>query len=94
MSKLTEHWGGAGAGLDWVLIEQELTSPFKPIEVFAQAVKHKGNKVSNPIQEHSKMVCQEVHKKCKISQYTQKYAPIWHNPKIKIERQTICGLSG
>lgn len=45
--------------------------------------------MSNPILEHSKMVWQEVHKRCKISQYTQKYASIWHNPKIKIDRQSI-----
>ena len=44
----------------------------------------------NPILEHSKTVWQEVHKGCKISQYNQKYAPIWHNPKIKIDRQTVC----
>ena len=83
MSKLTAHWDGADAGLDWVLIEWELTSPFKPIEALAQIVKNEKNKVINPILEHSKMVWQEVHKRCKISQYTQKYASIWHNPKIK-----------
>ncbi len=74
MSKLTGHWDEAGADLDWVLIEQELTSPFKPMEALAQTVKNEKNKVNNPILGHSKMVWQEVHKRCKISQHTQKYA--------------------
>lgn len=43
MSKLTGHWDEAGADLDWVLIERELTSPFKPIEVPAQTVKNEKN---------------------------------------------------
>lgn len=81
MSKLTD--------LDWVLIERDLTSPFKPMEALAQTVKNEKNKVNNPILGHSKMVWQEVHKRCKISQYTQKYASIWHNPKVKIERRPI-----
>ena len=42
MSKLTGHWDEAGADQDWVLIERELTSPFKPIEVLAQTVKNEG----------------------------------------------------
>lgn len=90
MSKLTRHWDEAGAYLDWVLMERELTFPFKPIEVLAQTVKFEKNKESNPILGHSKMVWQEVHKRRKISQYIQKYASIGHNPKIKINRQLVC----
>lgn len=34
------HWGGTNADLDWILIEQELTSPFKPMETLAQTIKN------------------------------------------------------
>lgn len=80
MSKLAGHWDEAGADLDWFLIERELTSPFKPMEALAQTVKNDKNLVNNPILGHLKMVWQEVHKR---------YASIWHNPEIKIERQPI-----
>lgn len=47
MSKLVKHWKGLNTDLDWVLIEQELTSPFKPIE--AQVTTNKEDNVMNPI---------------------------------------------
>lgn len=55
MSKLVKHWKGLNSDLDWVLIEQELTSPFKPIEALVQVAPNKEDKnVMNPILVHSK----------------------------------------
>ena len=83
MSKLVKHWKGINTDLDWVLIEQELTSPFKPIEAPAQVTTNKEDNVMNPILLHSKAVWREVHKKCQMSHNTARYAPLWHNPKKK-----------
>lgn len=43
MAKLSKHWSRSNAVLDWVLIEQELTGPFWPIEASAQMVKWEEN---------------------------------------------------
>lgn len=84
MSKLCKHWSKTKTDLDWVLIEQELTSPFTPIEVLTQKLENNENRQDNPILLFSKKVWQEVHKKCNISPYFQKYSSLWYNPKIKI----------
>lgn len=39
MTKLVRFWVGTNIDLDGILIEQELTSPLKPIEVLAQTLK-------------------------------------------------------
>lgn len=65
MSRLKEHWNKAEADLDWVLIEQELTFPFKPREALTQTNKNEKNKFNSPILGHLKMVWQEVHKRSK-----------------------------
>lgn len=66
ISNLARHWGEMNADLDWILNEQELTSPFKPMEALAQTIKNeKNNIMMNPILLHTKTVWQEVHKKCK-----------------------------
>lgn len=89
MSKLTEHWNRADADLDWVLMEWELTFPFKLREAPAQTITMSKISLITLFQGIRKMVWVEVHKICQISQYTQKYAPIWQNPKFKIGRQSI-----
>lgn len=90
MAKLAEHCGGTDADLDWILTEQELTFPFKPIEALAQSIIKEKNNTVNPILTHSKTVRLEVYKKCVFSHYTQKNASTW-NIKIEIKRgkQTI-----
>lgn len=87
MSRLAKHWAGK-INLDWILIERELASPFTPTDILSQK-SNKGNKMQNPILKFSKMVWLEVHKKYKLVTYVQKYASLWHNPKIKINKQTI-----
>lgn len=87
MSRLAKHWAGE-LNLDWILMEQELASPFTPIEILLQKIS-KDNNLQNPILKFSKMVWLEVHKKYKLVPYIQKYAPLWHNPKIKIGKETI-----
>lgn len=87
MSSLVKHWVGE-INLDWILIERELASPFSPIDILSQE-SNKGNRMQNPILKFSKMVWLEVHKKYKLVAYVQKYASLWHNSKIKINRQTI-----
>lgn len=39
MAKLARDWDGTDSEVDWILIEWQLTSPFKPIEVLAQISK-------------------------------------------------------
>lgn len=89
MSKMCKHWPETKSDLDWVSIERELSSPFTPIEVLTQKIDNKQNKIENPILKFSKMVWQLVHKKLALSPYTQRYASLWHNPKIKIGKQSI-----
>lgn len=89
VTKVAKHWNEKNTDLDWILIEQELTLPFTPTEVLSQTVKEKGKNMINPILTHSRKVWQDMHKSCKISHNTQKYASIWHNSKIKIGKQSI-----
>lgn len=89
MAKLAKHWSGTNMDLDWILIEQELTFPFKPRETLSQTIKQKNDNRMNPILTHSRKTWQDMHKNCKISHNTQKSASIWHNSKIKIGKQTI-----
>lgn len=84
MARLGKHWAGKN-NIDWILIEKELASPFTPIDILLQKI----NKTQNPILKFLKMVWLEVHKKYKLMPYVQKYAPLWHNPKIKIGKQTV-----
>ena len=89
MAKLAKYWTGIHSDLDWILIEQELTSPFRPTETLVQMIKQKNKNMMNPILVHSRKVWQEVHKKCKIPYNNQTYASIWYNPKIKIGKQMV-----
>lgn len=87
MSKLTKHWAGK-VDPDWISIEQELASPFTPIDILSQKL-NKGKKIENPILKFSKMVWLEVHRKYKLDPYVMKYSSLWNNPKIKINKQSI-----
>lgn len=87
MSKLIEHWIKADVDLDWVMIERELTSPFKPKEALAKTIENEKNKLHGPIPGHSKMVWQEVHKNVNS---LSALASTWHNPKWSVS----IGLSG
>ena len=60
MAKLARHWHGTNCESDWILIEQELPSTFKPIEVLAQTPKKEKNNTTNPILAHSKIVWQDL----------------------------------
>lgn len=84
MAKIARHWNGMNTDLDWILIEQELTFPFKPTETLSQIIKQKDNNMRNPILTHSRKIWQDMHKNCNISYNTQKSASIWRNSKIKI----------
>uniref|UniRef100_A0A3P8RWJ4 Reverse transcriptase domain-containing protein n=1 Tax=Amphiprion percula TaxID=161767 RepID=A0A3P8RWJ4_AMPPE len=86
MSRLAKHWAGK-VDLDWILIEQELTSPFTPIETLSQKLNK--DKFENPILKFSKMVWLEVHRKYKLDPYVMRYSSLWNNPKIKIGKQSI-----
>lgn len=60
MAKLARHWHGINSELDWILIEQELTSSFKPIEALAQTLNKEKDNMKNPILAHSKSVWQDL----------------------------------
>uniref|UniRef100_A0A3P9I561 Reverse transcriptase domain-containing protein n=1 Tax=Oryzias latipes TaxID=8090 RepID=A0A3P9I561_ORYLA len=89
MSRLTKHWVGRELDADWVLVERGITFPFTPMEILVQKPGEQRGRTNNPILEFSKMVWLEVHKKCKLSPHLQKYASLWHNPKIKIGKRSI-----
>lgn len=36
MSRLVKHWTGSDSELSWIKIEQELVSPFTPLDVLSQ----------------------------------------------------------
>lgn len=81
MTKLAKNWGkeDLDIGLDWVLMERQLTSPFRPLE-FGLDLKNQ----SNPILLHSKDVWKLAHKKCQISHLSQYYTSTWNNHFVKI----------
>lgn len=60
---------------EWILIEQEVTSPFKPIKVLSQTINIEKSGV-----------CQEVCKK--ISYNNPEYLFILYNNSVKIGKQT------
>lgn len=54
MSKTSEHWDRADAGLgpDWVLTEQGFTSSFRPPEILPQTVESQEDIEISPVLEH------------------------------------------
>jgi len=90
MSKIAKHWGEDNLDLDWVLIERQLTSPFRPIEAFSQNPEGDfQHHMTNPILLHSKEVWKIAHKKCKISHMSQYYSSIWNNPYVKVGKKPL-----
>ena len=84
MAKLVKHWNKDNQ-LDWVIIENKLSSPFTPIDRLSQS---SGN-VLNPIMSHSKEIWTKIHKMHKLSHCKQIYSSLWHNPMISIGKTSI-----
>ncbi len=84
MAKLAKHWSKDNQ-LDWVIIENKLSSPFTPIDRLSQSSRN----VLNPIMSHSKEIWTKIHKMHKLSHCKQIYSSLWHNPMISIGETSV-----
>ena len=84
MAKLTKHWK-KDSQLEWVNIENNLSSPFTPIDRLSQSA----HNILNPIISHSKEIWTKIHKMHKLSHYKQIYSSLWHNPMISIGKASV-----
>lgn len=90
MSRLAKHWVRTDSELSWIKIEQELTNPYKPLDVLSHGPTSDGQDyLSNPVLAHSKTVWREVHRMCGTSHLRQSYASLWHNPAIRVGKKTV-----
>ncbi len=87
MAKLAKHWKETDSELDWIKIEQKLSSPFHPISILSQSSGAKWH--SNPVITHSRHVWSKMHKLCKTSHHKESYASLWKNPEICIGKTGV-----
>ena len=93
MSRLARHWERTDTELSWIKIEQELVSPYKPLDVLPHGSTTNGHDYSSdPVLAHSKAVWREIHRICGVSHLRQPYASIWYNSAIRIGKKTYLFL--
>lgn len=84
MAKLAKHWNKDNQ-LEWVTIENKISSPFTPIDRLSQSTRN----VVNPIMAHSKEIWIKIHKMNKLSHCKQRYSSLWYNPMISIGKKSV-----
>lgn len=94
MSRLVKHWSGSDSELSWIKIEQELVSPFTPLDVLSQGSANSAqdfhhNLLIYKVLMYSKAVWAEVQKICGASHLRQPYSSIWNNSTARIGKKTV-----
>ena len=85
IAKIARYWQATEGTATWMGIENEVCSPFKPIETLSQ----KTSKITNPIILHSRDVWTRVHKMFKLADTLQRYSSLWHNSSVCIGKKAV-----
>ena len=89
MAKLAKHWNKDNQ-LEWVIIENNLSSPFTPIDRLSQSA----HKTLNPIMSHSREIWIKIHKMHKLSHCKQTFLPYGITLWLPLERHPCIGKNG